>query len=63
MAELDRVELACWIDVSTLQTLVPSSIGIQGTLDISTPSATQEEASEGFEEFEVEAVAGQKYIE
>jgi len=36
--------------------------GVHGTQEISTPSTAQVEESEEFEEYEVEAVAGWKYI-
>jgi len=63
LAELDAAELEGWIDSSRLKKFFTRNEGVHGTREISTPSTTQWEESEQFEEFEVEAVAGRKYIE
>jgi hypothetical protein len=61
-AELDGAELAGWIDGSRLKKFFTPNKGVYGTREISTPSTIQEEELEELEEFEVEAVAGRKYV-
>jgi len=62
LAELDVAELAGWIDGSRLKKFFTLNERVHRTREISTASTTQEEVSEEFEEFEVEALAGRKYI-
>jgi len=63
VAELDGVELAGSIDGSRLKKFFTHNEGVHGTWEICTPSSAQQEESEEFEEFLVEAVARWKYIE
>ena len=63
LSELDGAELAGWIDGSRLKKFFTRNEVVDSTREISTPSTAEEEKSEEFEEFEVEAVAGRKYIE
>jgi len=63
LTELDGAELAGWMDGSQLKKVFTRNEGVHGPREISRPSTTQEEESEEFEEFKVEAVAGRKYIE
>jgi len=63
LAELDGAELVGWIDGRRLKKYFTRNEGVHGTREISTPCTAHEEESEEFEDFEVEAVAGQKYIE
>jgi hypothetical protein len=62
-AELNGAEPTGWIDGSWLKKFFTGNEGIRGPREISTPRTTQEVESEEFEVFEVEAVAGRKYIE
>jgi hypothetical protein len=52
-----------WIDGSRLKKVLTRNKCVHGTGEISTPSTAQAKESEEFEEYEVEAVAGWKYME
>jgi len=60
---LDGAELAGWIDDDWLHMFFTRNEGVHGTWEFSISSTTQKKESEEFEEFEVEPVAGRKYIE
>ena len=61
--ELDGAELTGWIDGSRLKKFFTCNKWVHGTSEISKPGTTHEEDPEEFKEFEVEEVAGWKYIE
>jgi hypothetical protein len=50
------------MDGSRLKKFFTRNKGVHSTWEISTPSTVEEEESQEFEAFEVEAVAGWKYI-
>jgi hypothetical protein len=61
-AELDGAEPTGWTEGSGLKMYFNSKDGVHGTRQVSMPSTTQQEEWEECEEFEVDVVAGWKYI-